>query len=67
MIRKRNVAKVGKALESVLEGYASFPRERMLAPLKHQPHLVGWGGCRSSSSLLRSIAAIPSSRRWSCS
>ena len=30
------MAKVGKALESVLEGYASFPRERMLAPLRHQ-------------------------------
>ena len=36
------MAKVGKALESVLEGYASFLRERMLAPLKHQPHLVRW-------------------------
>jgi len=34
------MAKVGKALESVLEGYASFLRERMLAPLKHQPYLV---------------------------
>jgi len=33
---------VEKALESVLEGYASFLRERMLAPLKHQPHLVRW-------------------------
>jgi len=31
---------VEKALESVLEGYASFLRERMLAPLKHQPYLV---------------------------
>jgi len=27
--------KVGKALESVLEGYASFLRERILALLKH--------------------------------
>jgi hypothetical protein len=36
------MAKVGKALESVLEGYASFLRERMLAPLKHQPYLVRW-------------------------
>jgi len=33
---------VEKALESVLEGYASFLRERMLAPLKHQLHLVRW-------------------------
>jgi hypothetical protein len=39
------MAKVGKALESVLEGYASFLRERMLAPLKHQPYFgtVGAG------------------------
>jgi len=36
------MAKIGKALESVLEGYASFLRERMLAPLKHQPYLVRW-------------------------
>jgi len=36
------MAKVGKALESVLEGYASFLRERMLAPLKRQPYLVRW-------------------------
>jgi len=36
------MTKVGKALESVLEGYAGFLRERMLAPLKHQPHLVRW-------------------------
>jgi len=34
------MAKVGKALESVLEGCASFLRERMLAPLRHQPYLV---------------------------
>ena len=34
------MAKVGKALESVLEGYANFLRERMLAPLEHQPYLV---------------------------
>ena len=36
------MAKVGKALESVLEDYASFLQERMLAPPKHQPHLVRW-------------------------
>ena len=36
------MAKVGKALESVLEGYASFLRERMLAPLEHQPYLLRW-------------------------
>ena len=36
------MAKVGKALESVLEGYASFLRDRGLAPPKHQPHLVRW-------------------------
>ena len=36
------MAKVGKALESVLEGYANFLPERMLAPLKHQPYLVRW-------------------------
>ena len=36
------MTKVDEALESVLEGYASFLRERMLAPLKHQPHLVRW-------------------------
>jgi len=42
IIRKRNLAKVGKALESVLEGYATFLRERMLAPLKHQPYLLRW-------------------------
>ncbi len=36
------MAKVDEALESVLEGYASFLRERMLAPLKHQPYLVQW-------------------------
>jgi len=34
--------KVDKALESVLEGYPSFLRERMLAPLRHQPYLVQW-------------------------
>ena len=33
------MAKVGKALESVLEGYASFLRDRGLAPPKHQQHL----------------------------
>jgi len=49
------MAKVGKALESVLQGYTSFLRERMLAPPKHQPHLVRW---RSGSpcSLRRNIA-----------
>jgi len=36
------MTKVDEALESVLEGYASFLRERMLAPLKHQPYLVRW-------------------------
>jgi len=36
------MAKVGKALESVLEGYAKFLRERMLRPLRHQPYLVRW-------------------------
>ena len=37
------MAKVDEALESVLEGYASFLRERMLAPLRHQPpYLVRW-------------------------
>jgi hypothetical protein len=56
------MTKVDEALESVLEDYASFLRERMLAPLKHQPHLVRWGQ-GSSSSLLNSITPIPSSRR----
>jgi len=36
------MAKVDNALESVLEGYASFLWERMLAPLRHQPYLVRW-------------------------
>jgi len=36
------MAKVEKALESVLEGYASFLQKRMLAPLKHQSYLVRW-------------------------
>jgi len=36
------MTKVDEALESVLEGYASFLRERMLAPLRHQPYLVRW-------------------------
>ena len=36
------MTKIEKALESVLEGYANFLREGMLAPLKHQPHLVRW-------------------------
>jgi len=36
------MTKVDEALESVLEGYASFLRERMLALLKHQPYLVRW-------------------------
>jgi len=30
------MTKVDEALESVLEGYASFLRERMLAPLRAQ-------------------------------
>jgi len=34
------MTRVDKALESVLEGYASFLRERMLAPLRHQSYLV---------------------------
>ena len=33
------MTKVDEALESVLEGYASFLRERMLAPPKHQPRV----------------------------
>ena len=36
------MTKVDEALESVLEGHASFLRERMLALPKHQPHLVRW-------------------------
>jgi len=55
------MAKVGKALESVLEGYVSFLRERMLAPLKHQPHLVRW--VREFLLFAKQHAAIPSSRR----
>ena len=34
------MAKVEKALESVLQGYADLLWEGMLAPLKHQPYLV---------------------------
>lgn len=33
------MTKVDEALESVLEGYASFLREGMLAPLRHQPRV----------------------------
>jgi len=41
-MRNRNMTKVDEALESVLEGYASFLRERMLTLLRHQPYLVRW-------------------------
>ena len=44
------MAKVGKALESVLEGYAKFLRDRDLAP-KHQPRLVRWVQRRITTKL----------------
>lgn len=36
------MTKVDEALESVLQGYASFLRDRMLATLNHQPYMVWW-------------------------
>ena len=37
------MVKVGKAFRLVPEGCVNFLRERMLAPLRHQPYLVRWG------------------------
>ena len=42
LIGKQNMSGVDEKLQTVLEGYSNFLREKKLAMPKHQPHLVRW-------------------------